>query len=223
MASESDPEVTAFVRHELIGDDPARTGDLAEKFRVSKPTITNIRKGRQGVGGVVLIKIAKAFFGGSVDELRAKAAQFAKAHPELVVVTGAEQETFARGEIHRLLVDDGAADREARELVERASFYHFEREPAVAALRTYRMLREKLKTGKVTGERPGDDFERRPGPEARGRPRASVSSLPSRRTGLVTDGSVPPEDKPGLQPPARKNRAKLAAKPGQLSRANRNK
>lgn len=167
MPSESDPEVTAFVRHELVGKDPALTGALAERLRVSKPTITNIRKGRQGVGGVVLIKVAKAFFDGSVDQLRAKSSRFAKAHPELVVVAGAEQESVARGEIRRLLVEDGAAAEEARDLVSQANFYHFEREPAVAALRTYRLLREKLKTGKVTGERSSEDFERKPGPGGR--------------------------------------------------------
>lgn len=76
--------ISAFVRHRIIGTAPnISVNQIARRWDVAPPTVSNIRNGKQGVGGEVLLKIANAEYDGSVDDLRADALKFAEEHPEL--------------------------------------------------------------------------------------------------------------------------------------------
>ena len=84
MPSEADPVVTLFVRYRVIGIDNRKVKAFAEKWGVSKATVTDIRKGKQGIGGEVLLKIADTAFEGDLNRLREEAKVFARENPDLV-------------------------------------------------------------------------------------------------------------------------------------------
>lgn len=86
MGAEVDSRVTAYVRHFLIGTDNKQVKPIADKVGVSKAWVGNVRDGKQNVGGESLGKVAAAYFGGSIDALRKRSAEFAAEHPELVEV-----------------------------------------------------------------------------------------------------------------------------------------
>jgi transcriptional regulator with XRE-family HTH domain len=84
MPTEFKRNVTVYVRYRLIGVATEEVKSFADRWGVSKATITDIRLGNKNVGGEVLRKIAEADFGGSVDRLQAEANAFALENPDLI-------------------------------------------------------------------------------------------------------------------------------------------
>jgi transcriptional regulator with XRE-family HTH domain len=149
MPGESDPVVTAFVRHVLIGVETKSVKPIADKLGLSKAWVTNVREGKQAVGADSQRKIAQAYFGGSIDELTAKARAFAKKHPELVEADAPGEELE---EMVRLLVEDGMPEQAARDQLKSRGFYKHGRSNAVMLLRDYGAMRRLWREGALPGE-----------------------------------------------------------------------